>query len=98
MMLLSLLGKTEQAVSGLGWMVNMLMAMIGGCMIPVMFMPDFIKRFSVLSPVRWAISAIEGAIWRDFTFAEMLVPCGVLIGFGAVGMIVGSAILGRRLS
>lgn len=98
MMTLSLLGKTEQSVNGLGWMVNMVMAMVGGCMIPVMFMPDFIKRFSALSPVRWAISAIEGAIWRDFTLMEMLVPCGVLLGFGAVGMIVGSAILGRRLA
>lgn len=98
MMTLSLLGKTEQSVNGLGWMANMIMAMLGGCMIPVMFMPGFIKQFSVLSPVRWAISAIEGAIWRDFTFAEMLMPCGVLIGIGAVGMIVGSTILGRRLS
>lgn len=98
MMTLSLLGKTEQSVNGLGWMANMVMAMLGGCMIPVMFMPDFIKRFSILSPVRWAISAIEGAIWRDYTLPEMLVPCGILIGIGTVGMIVGSAILGRRLS
>ncbi|QEG22802.1 ABC transporter permease [Mariniblastus fucicola] len=98
MMTLSLLGKTEQSVNGLGWMANMVMAMIGGCMIPVMFMPDFIQKISFLSPVRWAISAIEGAIWRDFTFSEMLLPCGVLIGIGAVGMVVGSAILSRRLS
>ena len=98
MMALSLLGKTEQSVNGLGWMANMVMAMVGGCMIPVMFMPAFIRKISVLSPVRWAISAIEGAIWRDFTFLEMLVPCGVLLGIGAVGMVVGSAILGRRLS
>ncbi len=98
MMTLSLVGKTEQSVSGLGWMANMVMAMIGGCMIPVMFMPDIIKRISVLSPVRWAISAIEGAIWRDYSFAEMMVPCGVLLGIGAVGMIVGSVILSRRLS
>ena len=98
MMTLSLLGKTEQSVNGLGWMANMIMAMLGGCMIPVMFMPGFIKQFSMLSPVRWAISAIEGAIWRDYTLAEMLVACGILIGIGTVGMIVGSVILGRRLS
>lgn len=98
MMALSLLGKTEQSVSSLGWMVNMAMAMLGGCMIPVMFMPGFIKKFSVLSPVKWAISAIEGAIWRDYSLTEMLVPCGILIGIGAIGMVVGSVILGRRLS
>ena len=98
MMTLSLLGKTEQSVNGLGWMANMLMAMLGGCMIPVMFMPGFVQRFSALSPVRWAISALEGAIWRDYSAFEMLAPCGVLIGIGAVGMIVGSVILGRRIS
>ena len=98
MMTLSVIGKTEQSVNGLGWMANMLMAMIGGCMIPVMFMPDIIRRFSILSPVKWAISAIEGAIWRDYTLNEMLLPCAVLLGIGAIGMIVGSTILSRRLS
>ncbi len=98
MMTLSLIGKTEQSVNGLGWMANMVMAMLGGCMIPVMFMPDVIKKVSVLSPVRWAISAIEGAIWRDYSLMEMMMPCAILLGIGTVGMIVGSAILGRRLS
>jgi ABC-2 type transport system permease protein len=98
MMTLSVIGKTEQSVNGLGWMANMVMAMIGGCMIPVMFMPDIIRKVSVLSPVRWAISAIEGAIWRDYSLSEMMLPCAVLLCFGTVGMIVGSAILGRRLS
>ena len=74
MMTLSVVGKTEQAVAGIGWMSNMVMAMIGGCMIPVMFMPEIIKRVSILSPVIWAIAAIEGAIWRDFTLVEMLLP------------------------
>ena len=98
MMTLSLLGKTEQSVNGLGWIANMVMAMLGGCMIPVMFMPDIVRKLSILSPVKWAISSIEGAIWRDFSFTEMLIPCSILIGIGAVGMIVGSTILSRRLS
>lgn len=98
MMTLSVVGKTEQAVAGIGWMSNMVMAMIGGCMIPVMFMPDIIKRVSILSPVKWAIAAIEGAIWRDFTLVEMLLPCGILLGVGTVGMVVGSILLSKRLS
>jgi ABC-2 type transport system permease protein len=98
MMTLSVVGKTEQAVAGIGWMSNMVMAMIGGCMIPVMFMPEIIKRVSILSPVKWAIAAIEGAIWRDFTLVEMLLPCGILLGVGTVGMVVGSILLSKRLS
>ena len=96
MMTLSVLGKTEQSVAGSGWAINMIMAMIGGCMIPMMFMPSFLQKVSVVSPVRWAISAIEGAIWREFSFSEMLTPCGVLIGFGVSGIVLGTFLLQRR--
>ena len=97
MMAFSVLGKTEQSVSGVGWAINMVMAMLGGCMIPVMFMPGFMKSLSVLSPIRWGILAIEGAIWREFTLVEMLMPCGILIAVGAVGIAIGTAVLKRRV-
>lgn len=89
MMTLSTLGKSVQSVSGTGWAANMLMAMFGGCMIPVMFMPVWIANLSFLSPVRWAIQSLEGAIWRDFDWSQMLTACGVLIGVGIVGLMVG---------
>lgn len=96
MMTFAVLGKTEQAVGGVGWVINMIMAMFGGAMIPVMFMPALIQRFSVLSPIRWGILAIEGAIWRDFGFIEMALPCAILIGVGCAGLVVGTSILNRR--
>jgi ABC-2 type transport system permease protein len=95
MMTMSVLGKTEQAVSGAGWAINMVMAMLGGCMIPVMFMPAVIQKFSVVSPIKWGILAIEGAIWRDFSLQEMLFPCGVLLAVGTLGLVVGTLILQR---
>ncbi len=96
MMTFAVLGKTEQAVGGIGWVINMIMAMFGGAMIPVMFMPAFIQNLSVLSPVRWGILAIEGAIWRDFTPIEMALPCAILISVGCVGLLLGTTILNRR--
>lgn len=95
MMTMSVLGKTEQGVSGSGWAINMVMAMLGGGMIPVMFMPRMIQQFSFLSPIRWGIQAIEGAVWRDFTWFQLLTPCGILIGVGCVGLVVGTTILNR---
>ncbi len=97
MMTMSVLGRTEQSVSGSGWAINMVMAMLGGCMIPVMFMPEIIQKFSVLSPIMWAIRSIEGAIWREFTVTEMLLPCGILIAVGIVGLAIGTTILKRRV-
>ncbi len=96
MMTMSVLGKTEESVGGIGWAVNMVMAMLGGGMIPVMFMPSFMQQLSVLSPVKWSILAMEGAIWRQFTLVELARPCGILVAVGLVGILVGTIILRRR--
>jgi ABC-2 type transport system permease protein len=95
MMLMSVIGKTEESVSGAAWSANMLMAMFGGGMVPLLFMPNFMKTLSNLSPVKWSILALEGAIWRGFTLSEMMVPCAVLIGIGVVCLTIGTRVLSR---
>jgi ABC-2 type transport system permease protein len=90
MMMMSVLGKTEQSGAGIGWAVNLIFAMIGGGMIPLLFMPSWMRTVSHLSPVKWAILGMEGAIWRGFTFMEMLLPCGILICIGVVFFAVGA--------
>ena len=97
MMTLAVLGKTEQSVSGIGWAANMVMAMLGGAMIPVMFMPAFLQSASVVSPITWSILAIEGAIWRQYKMAEMVFPCLILIGIGATGFVIGTQVLSRKI-
>ncbi|NLZ05722.1 MAG: ABC transporter permease [Phycisphaerae bacterium] len=89
MMFISTLGKTEQSVGGAGWAILMIMAMFGGAMMPLAFMPSWMRNISHFSPIKWAILAMEGAIWRDFRFTEMLVPCAVLIAVGAVFFTLG---------
>jgi ABC-2 type transport system permease protein len=95
MMLMSVIGKTEESVSGAAWSANMLMAMFGGAMVPLLFMPSFMKTLSNFSPVKWSILALEGSIWRGFTLSEMMVPCVVLIGIGVVCLTIGTRILSR---
>lgn len=84
MMLLSVLGRTEQSSGGIGWAALMVMAMIGGGMIPLFAMPSWMKSVSNISPIKWAILSMEGAVWRQFSFVEMLQPCGILIAVGVV--------------
>ncbi|MCA9244607.1 MAG: ABC transporter permease, partial [Phycisphaerales bacterium] len=90
MMLLSVIGKTEQSAGGIGWAILMVMAMIGGGMVPLMFLPGWLQDIASVSPVKWSILALEGAIWRDFSYAELAGPCGVLVGMGAVCFVVGT--------
>jgi ABC-2 type transport system permease protein len=96
MMFVCTLGKTEQSVGAAGWAIMMVMAMLGGGMMPLVFMPKWMQTVGTISPVRWGIYALEGAIWRHFSFTEMLMPCGVLLVIGAVFFAVGATILGRR--
>ena len=98
MMFVCTLGKTEQSVGAAGWAIMMVMAMLGGGMMPLVFMPKWMQTMGTISPVRWGIYALEGAIWRHFSFTEMLMPCGVLLVIGAVFFAVGATILGRRIA
>jgi len=93
MMLLSVLGRTEQAVSGSSWGVLIIMAMFGGGMIPVFMMPPWMQAAGSFSPLKWSTLATEGAIWRGFGLSEMLVPCGILLGIGALTFAAGIRIL-----
>jgi ABC-2 type transport system permease protein len=93
MMLLSVLGKTEQSVAGSAWGVLIIMAMFGGGMMPVFTMPAWMQAAGNLSPLKWSTIATEGAIWRGFGLSEMLVPCGILLGIGALTFAAGVRIL-----
>ncbi|HXK61726.1 MAG TPA: ABC transporter permease [Acidobacteriota bacterium] len=89
MMLLSVLGRTEQAAGGIGWAVVVVMAMLGGGMLPLFFMPKWLQAISHFSPVKWGILAMEGAMWRGFSYTEMLLPCAILLAIGTVCFAVG---------
>ncbi|RJP79891.1 MAG: ABC transporter permease [Candidatus Zixiibacteriota bacterium] len=89
MMFLSVLGRTEASASGIGWAVLLVLAMIGGGMVPLFIMPSWMQSLATFSPVRWTILALEGAIWRGFDLGLMLQHCAVLAGFGAVGFAIG---------
>lgn len=90
MMLLSTIGKTEASSGGIGWAVLLVFAMFGGGMLPLFLMKGWMITLSHVSPVKWSILAIEGAVWRGFTLGDMLLPCGILCGVGVVGFGLGS--------
>jgi ABC-2 type transport system permease protein len=95
MMMISSLGKTEQAVGGAGWAILLVMSMTGGGMVPLMAMPAWWSTIGSVSPVKWSILAIEGAIWRGFGPAQMFMPIAILLAVGAAGLAIGVFVLSR---
>lgn len=96
MMLISVMGRTEQAVGGAGWAILLIMAMTGGGMVPLIAMPRWMLSIGAFSPVRWSVTALEGAIWRGFTAAQMVTPVAILLGTGVACFALGVFILARR--
>ncbi|MBL4633353.1 MAG: ABC transporter permease [Kofleriaceae bacterium] len=92
MMLLSVFGRTEKAANGYATSAMMLMMMFGGGMIPLFVMPGWMVSASNASPVKWAVIALEGSIWRGYSPTDMLFPCGVLLAVGFVSFAIGSSL------
>ena len=90
MMLIASLGKTEQSASGAAWAILMPLSMIGGAMVPQFVMPPWMQSIGVISPIRWALLAIEGGVWRQFTLNEMVLPCTILVSVGMACFAVGT--------
>lgn len=93
MMLLAGLTRTEGGASGLGRGLIIVLAMIGGGSIPLFLLPGWVQTASSISPFKWATISIEGAIWRGFTWADCVLPFGVLLGCGVVGFAIGASAL-----
>jgi ABC-2 type transport system permease protein len=94
-MMLSVIGKTESAVGGGSWAVLLIFGMLGGGMVPQMFMPNWMTIASNLSPVKWAILTLEGGIWRQFSWQDVLRPGLILIGEGVLFATIGLSVLQR---
>jgi ABC-2 type transport system permease protein len=90
MMLLATIGRSERAAGGIGWAIMMVLAMIGGAAVPLFVMPGWMQTLSHVSPMKWAILALEGGLWRGFTPAQMALPCGILLGVGVAGFAIGT--------
>ncbi|MGQ9835585.1 MAG: ABC transporter permease [Thermoanaerobaculaceae bacterium] len=93
-MLLGSLGKSEEEASGWGWAVMLILGMLGGAMIPLAFMPPWMRLLAQGSPLRWAVFALEAATWRGTSWEQVWPLLVLLSGCGLVSLVYA----GKRLS
>lgn len=89
MMLLAVIARRTGS-GQIGWSILLVLTMAGGGSIPLFVMPGWLQQASGISPVKWGILAIEGGLWRGSGFADMVLPCGILVGVGVLSFVVGS--------
>ncbi len=91
MMLIAAIARSEGAAAGAGRAIILVLAMIGGGTIPLAFMPESMRTLSAISPFRWAVTALEGGLWRDLPPAGVLMPLAILLAIGVAGFAIGAA-------
>lgn len=96
MMLIAGFSRSEGGAQGLARALLLVLAMIGGGSVPTFFLPAIIQKVSLLSPFTWATRALEGALWRHYSWPEFALPAAVLLAVAAGGYLLGT--LGLRWS
>jgi ABC-2 type transport system permease protein len=77
------LSAAEDRVIGICVFTSLLMASIGGCWWPPEVGPPVMKTLALCTPSGWALQALHQLISFGSDFSAVLLPLGVLLGFGA---------------
>jgi ABC-type multidrug transport system permease subunit len=78
--------KSRQQVQGLSKLIVLIMSGIGGSMIPIFMMPEFMQKIAVVSVNYWGVQGFYDIFWRllpltDITFLSRVF---VLVGTGTL--------------
>ena len=80
---LAAVARTEAQANGLGLILILVSAMLGGVMVPRFVMPGFMQRIGWISPHTWGLQAYQDVLMRDASLAAILPDLGILLLFAA---------------
>lgn len=83
-LLLASLAKTTEQIGGLGTLLVLTMAALGGVMVPRAAMPDGMRSLGLTTPHAWALAAYQKTLVGGAGLAEVVPEVGVLLGFALV--------------
>jgi ABC-2 type transport system permease protein len=96
-LLVSVLAKSTEHAVVLGGGGNIIMAAIGGIMVPGYVMPEIMQSIARVSPMSWALNGFHDLLLNQYSFTQILPQWLSLIGFAAVFLILAYIIYYRQL-
>jgi len=90
-------GNADQA-SALGVVLGMILAALGGAMVPLELFDEPMSTIAQLTPHAWAISALRDLVSDGAGVLEILEQLGVLVAYAAVLVVIGTWGLRRSLT
>ncbi|MDI1365086.1 MAG: ABC transporter permease, partial [bacterium] len=90
--------RTREQAQMLSTFVILILAAIGGSMVPRFLMPAWLQTVGWFTPHAWVIDAYQGILWRDATLSGVYKAWGVLTASGVVGLALAQTLarLSRR--
>ncbi|MGF1596025.1 MAG: ABC transporter permease [Acidimicrobiales bacterium] len=96
-MLLGTVMQNEGAAGGLGVGLGLVLAALGGAMVPLEFFPDTMRTIARITPHAWGYEAFAEIQRRDGTLADIAPQLGVLAAMAALLLAAGAWSLRRSL-
>lgn len=83
-LLIASLGRTEEQVGSLSTILSIALSALGGAMVPIYVMPEFMQKLSVAIPHAWALNGFLDVMVRGQDITAVLPGVGALMGFALV--------------
>lgn len=90
------LAKTTEQATVVAGASNIILAAVGGVMVPRFVMPPAMQSFSMLSPHAWGLEGFLDIILRTGGISEILPETGLLFLFGMIMLMLSVFLLKRR--
>lgn len=97
-MLMGSVLKNASQAGAMGVFIGLVLAAIGGCMVPLDIFPPTIYRIAHLTPHAWAIQALDASISTNATPAQVSTDLAVLAAYGVALLAVATVLLRRTIT
>jgi ABC-2 type transport system permease protein len=87
--LVAALARTEAQIGGMATLLLLTMSALGGCFIPRLTMPEWLRNIGLITPHAWALDAYQDLLVRGYGLMDVLPKVGVLMAFAFVFFTIG---------
>ena len=87
--LIAAIARTENQISGLSSLLLWVMAILGGCFIPLFILENFLGPLPKIVPHYWANRAFNDLLVRGLGLADVAAEMAVLLAFTAIFFVIG---------
>jgi len=96
-LLIACVARTHAQANTLGPMLNILMAALGGIMVPTFVMPAAMQQLAAWSPMNWGLEGLLNVLVRHGDIADAGPWVWRLLIFGGVSLLLASLFFSRRI-